>query len=135
MRGQIYRYVRPVALRGLVRPDSAGHRIRSPPDFDEWVLARAGEELSEPFTFVADTVSVLRLAPRRGEQVVCAGGEAVLGAGEISFREESGPWAVDEVSNQSSGYCPDVSSWQAVAEALVLAGIVHPSGFTHEVVF
>jgi hypothetical protein len=31
--------------------------------------------------------------------------------------------------------CPDVSSWSAVADALDAAGIEHPSGFTHEVVF
>ncbi|MEU6806464.1 hypothetical protein [Streptomyces neyagawaensis] len=66
---------------------------------------------------------------------MCAGGDAVLGAGEISFREESGRWEVDEVSNQSTGYCPDVSSWSAVVEALDQAGIERPAGFTHEVVF
>nr|WTB32323.1 hypothetical protein OG781_25135 [Streptomyces sp. NBC_00830] len=134
-RGWNYRYVGPAALRGLVRADGGGQRMRSPGDFAEWVLARADEELSEPFTFVVDSAGVLRLASRRSEHVVCAGGEAVLGAGEISFREESGRWAVDEVSNQSTGYCPDVSSWRAVAEALDLAGIAHSSGFTHEVVF
>lgn len=135
MRERIYGYVGPAALRGLVRPDDGGQRMRSPTDFDEWVVARTGEELSEPFTFVVDTAVVLRLAPRRSEHVVCAGGEAVLSAGEISFRRESGRWAVDEVSNQSTGYCPDVSSWRAVARALDLAGIGHPAGFTHEVLF
>ncbi|WP_308364746.1 hypothetical protein [Streptomyces sp. ISL-86] len=42
---------------------------------------------------------------------------------------------VSEVSNQSTGYCPDLSSWPAVADALDAAGIEHPVGFTHEVVF
>jgi hypothetical protein len=109
--------------------------MRSPADFDEWVSARTVEELAEPFTFVVDRAGVLRLASRRSEHVVCAGGEAVLGAGEISFREESGRWAVHEVSNQSTGYCPDIGSWPAVVAALDRAGVVHPSGFTHEVVF
>ncbi|SHH36044.1 MULTISPECIES: hypothetical protein [unclassified Streptomyces] len=130
-----YRYVGPAELRSLVRPGGEGRSTGSPADFDEWVSARTVEELAEPFTFVVDHAGVLRLAPRRSEHVVCAAGEAVLGAGEISFREESGRWAVDEVSNQSTGYCPDVSSWAAVAEALDQAGIVRPSGFTHEVVF
>jgi hypothetical protein len=67
--------------------------------------------------------------------VVCAGGGAVLSAGEIRFREESRRWTVGEVSNQSTDYCPDVSSWLAVAEALDRIGIARPSGFTHEVVF
>ncbi|WP_432186527.1 hypothetical protein [Streptomyces sp. Tue6028] len=135
MRGWSYGYVGPAELRCLVRPDGEGQSMRSPADFVEWVLARTVEELAEPFTFVVDQAGLLRLAPRRSEHVVCAGGEAVLGAGEISFREELGRWAVDEVSNQSTGYCPDVSSWSAVAEALDQAGIVRPSGFTHEVVF
>ncbi|MFR0359427.1 hypothetical protein [Streptomyces sediminimaris] len=133
--GWNYRYVGPAELRSLVRRDGEGQSVRSPTDFDAWVSARTAEELAEPFTFVVDEAGVLRLAPRRREHVVCAGGEAVLSAGEISFREESGRWAVDEVSNQSTGYCPDISSWSAVAEALDQAGIVRPSGFTHEVVF
>lgn len=109
--------------------------MRSAADFDEWAAARTTEELAEPFAFVVDAAGVLRLAPRRSEHVVCAAGEAVLSAGEISFREESGRWAVDEVSNQSTGYCPDAGSWPAVAEALDRAGLVGPPGFTHELVF
>lgn len=53
----------------------------------------------------------------------------------MAFRTESGAWAVCEVSNQSTGYCPDVGSWTAVADALDAAGIERPSGFTHAVVF
>ncbi len=59
----------------------------------------------------------------------------VLSAGEMSFSREAGRWGVGEVSNQSTGYCPDVTSWPAVAEALDRAGIGRPTGFTHEVVF
>ncbi|GAA2794232.1 hypothetical protein GCM10010441_19350 [Kitasatospora paracochleata] len=40
-----------------------------------------------------------------------------------------------EVSNQSTGYCPDGSCWPAVAAALDRAGLPRPQGFTHEVVF
>ncbi len=79
------------------------------------------EHLAEPFTFVVDQAGALRLAPRRREHVVCATGGAVLGAGEISFHGASERWAVDEVSNQSTGYCQDVSSWPTVAEAEVYA--------------
>lgn len=42
---------------------------------------------------------------------------------------------VAEVSNQSTGYCPDAASWPSVAAALDGAGVVHPGCFTHEVVF
>ncbi|MFD9409714.1 hypothetical protein ACFWBN_22235 [Streptomyces sp. NPDC059989] len=130
-----YRYVGPAELRTLVRQGGEGRSIHSSADFNEWAATQTAQELAEPFTFVVDTAGVLRLAPRRSEHVVCAAGDEVLGAGEISFSAESGRWAVDEVSNQSTGYCPDVSSWPAVAKALDRAGIVRPSGFTHEVVF
>lgn len=133
--GWSYRYVGPPDLRALVRPEAEGRSIHSASDFADWVSSLAPVELAEPFTFVIDSAVVLRLAPRRSEHVVCAGGGPVLGAGEMSFRRESGQWVVAEVSNQSTGYCPDISSWQAVTEALDAAGIEHPSGFTHEVVF
>ncbi|MEV7443173.1 hypothetical protein AB0O22_18890 [Streptomyces sp. NPDC091204] len=136
-RARRYRYVGPTELRALVRPGSEGRRIRSAADFDAWasVSARTPTEPAEPFTFVVDTAGVLRLAPRRSEHVACAGGLPVLGAGEIGFRRESGRWAVREVSNQSTGYCPDPGSWPAVADALDAAGLAHPPGFTHEFVF
>ncbi|KPI32880.1 hypothetical protein OV450_6910 [Actinobacteria bacterium OV450] len=125
----------PPDLRALVRPEAEGRCILSASDFNDWVSGLAAVELAEPFTFVIDSAGVLRLAPRRSEHVVSAGGGPVLGAGEMSFREESGRWVVAEVSNQSTGFCPDVSSWPAVAKTLDAAGIEHPSGFTHEVIF
>ncbi|PIB03601.1 hypothetical protein B1C81_36440 [Streptomyces sp. HG99] len=133
--GRRYRYVGPPDLRALVRPEAEGRSIHSAADFVDWASALAAVELAEPFTFVVDSAGVLRLAPRRSEHVVCAGGGPVLGAGEMSFRKESGQWVVGEVSNQSTGYCPDISSWSAVAGALDAAGIEHPPGFTCEVVF
>jgi len=134
-RAQSYRYVGPADLRALVRPGGEGRCIRSAADVNDWASALDPAELAEPCTFVVDAAGVLRVAPRRSEHVVCAGGGTVLSAGELSFRDESGQWVVAEVSNQSTGYCPDVSSWPAVAGALDSAGIKHPSGFTHEVVF
>lgn len=125
----------PAELKVLVKAGSEGRSIRSSADFGEWISALALKELAEPFTFVVDGSGVLRLAPRRSEHVVCAYGGPVVSAGEMSFREESGRWVVEEVSNQSTGYCPDVSSWPAVAETLDRIGIDRPSGFTHEVVF
>lgn len=48
---------------------------------------------------------------------------------------ETDRWAVSEVSNLSTGYCPDISSWSEVARALEDVELGRPSGFTHEVVF
>lgn len=134
-RGRAYRYVGPDDLKTAVRPGSGGHRIGSAADFDGWVAQRSVEELAEPFTFVVGVDGVLRLAPRRSEHVACAGGEPVLGAGEVGFAREAGRWLVCDVSNHSTGYCPDVSSWSAVAAALDSIGLDRPSAFTHEVVF
>ncbi|MFF4006955.1 hypothetical protein [Streptomyces sp. NPDC001717] len=130
-----YRYVGPVELKDAVRPGSGGCPIGSAADFDGWIAERSATELTEPFTFVVGTDGVLRLAPRRSEHVACAGGDTVLSAGEISFTREADRWTVGEISNQSTGYCPDVTSWSAVARALDDVELGRPSGFTHEVVF
>lgn len=136
-RRRSYRYVGPADLKAAVRPGGEGRAIRSPAELGEWLAEHAAENEAEPFTFVVDTEGVLRLAPRRSEHVACAGGRRVLGAGEMGFRPEaeSGRWLVGEVSNQSTGYCPDVDSWPAVAEALDRAGIGRPERLTYEVVF
>jgi hypothetical protein len=128
-----YPYVGPAELTTGFTP--GGSRIRSAADFARWVAKQTAAELAEPFTFVVDTHGSLRLAPRRSEHVVCAGGMPVLSAGEMSFHRSSRYWTVEDVSNQSSGYCPETSSWPAVAHALEQAGLGHPPGFTHEVVF
>jgi hypothetical protein len=135
VRGRSYRFVGPVKQKAAVRPGSGECRIGSAADFDGWIAERAAAELTEPFTFVVGTDGVLRLAPRRSEHVACAGGDMVLSAGEISFMREAARWTVDEVSNQSTGYCPDVTSGSAVAHALDDVELGRPSGFTHEVVF
>ncbi|MFD9030922.1 hypothetical protein ACFVZW_07175 [Streptomyces sp. NPDC059567] len=130
-----YRYVGPEHVRASVHSADSGTVIRTAADFARWAAARTRDELAEPFTFVIDTDGALRLAPRRSEHVACAGGERVLSAGEIGFRVESGRWVVGEASNQSTGYCPDIASWPAVARGLKRAGLDHPGRFTHEVVF
>ncbi|MFE1957685.1 hypothetical protein [Streptomyces sp. NPDC059479] len=125
----------PVDLKAAIRPGSDGFQVCSAADLDGWIAERSAAELAEPFTFVVDTNGVLRLAPRRSEHVVCAGGGLVLSAGEIGFIREAGRWVVGDVSNHSTGYCPDVSSWSAVAQALDRVRLGRPSSFTHGVVF
>lgn len=53
-------------------------------------------------------------------------------AGEIAF---TGAWSASHVTNHSTGYCPDITSWSVVAAALGRLGISHPGGFTPAVVF
>lgn len=130
-----YDYVGPAELTDLVSLGGVGMAMATFADFSTWVADRSAVELEEPFTFVVDLEGFLRLAPRRSEHVVCAGGEPVLGAGEIGFARRCDGWVVSQVSNQSTGYCPDLKSWGAVAAALDRIGLPRPSAFTHEVVF
>ncbi|MEU5881298.1 hypothetical protein [Spirillospora sp. NPDC047279] len=122
----IYEYVGPADVAARTGP--AGRRIASPGDFAAWA---AESDLSEPFTYVVALDGTLRLAPRRSEHVACAAGAPVLAAGEITFAGG----AVTEVSNQSTGYCPDLTSWPDVAAALDRAGLARPGGFTYPIVF
>lgn len=127
----LFPYVGPPGPAALARPGVRGRAVRGPRDLDP-LPADPGE----PCTYVVDREGVLRIAPRRSEHVVCAGGEPVRAAGEMGFlRGAAGRWAVDAVSNLSTGYCPDLTAWRAVAAALDRAGIDRPEGFTHAVVF
>lgn len=40
-----------------------------------------------------------------------------------------------EVSNQSTGFCPEPESWPHVAAALESVSLHHPGGFTTSIVF
>jgi hypothetical protein len=133
--GRNYQYVGPAELKARVTPGDEGKSIRTSEDLARWLSTRGPEERTEPFTFVVGADGLLRLAPRRSEHVSCAGAASVLSAGEMSFLQLSAQWSVADVSNQSTGYCPDPSSWPSVAAALDRAGIAHSGGFTHEAVF
>ncbi|RKH05629.1 hypothetical protein D7X74_34440 [Corallococcus sp. CA047B] len=131
---EAYAYVGPEAIRRAVVSHPVGASIRSAEELDRWLRSHP-EAVHEGTTYVVDLSGCLRLAPRRSEHVACAGGEEVLAAGELHFRSTARGWDVAEVSNQSTGYCPDTSCWTAVAHALSRAGIHGLTGFTHEIVF
>ena len=58
-----------------------------------------------------------------------------MSAGEMFLGRSGTVWRVAEVSNQSTGFCPEPESWPAVAVALDRAGIAHLGGFTLAVAF
>ncbi|KIQ62602.1 hypothetical protein TR51_26785 [Kitasatospora griseola] len=123
-------------MRARAGDHTLGRRVRTPAELDGWLGELAPAERAEPVTYVIDPAGALRLAPRRSEHVACVGGAAVPAAGEIGFaRQADGWWAVREVSNQSTGYCPDLDCWPAVATALDRVGLPRPDGFTHACVF
>lgn len=113
---RLYRYIGPQDIARAVAGHPAGHPIRS--------VADAGT-LYEPNTPTAQQVGayrghlvitkegVLSLADRHTEHVACVGGQVVRGAGEMYFAWGNDGWEVQEVSNQSTGYCPDPAfpSW------------------------
>ena len=130
-----YHYVGPSRLRDAAKSQPSGIRIASPDDLRAW-LAFTQTDRSPDGTYVATfTVGVdgeLLLAPRRSEHVACASGGPVLSAGEIGFDDEL---TVMEISNQSTGFCPEPESCATVVTALDRIGIPHPGRFTTEVVF
>ena len=109
--------------------------MRSHDDLDRWARDRTTDELRAPFTYVVDVEGWLRLAPRQSEHVACAGGRDVLGAGELVLARVAGRWSVVDITNQSTGYCPDLTSWSAVAAALDRTRIARPLRFTIAFVF
>ncbi|WP_327001218.1 TFIIB-type zinc ribbon-containing protein [Dactylosporangium sp. NBC_01737] len=125
-----YRYVGPADLLEQV-PAVDAVTVDTPEALHRWLAGRDRRDLAEPVTFVVAPDGLLRLAPRRSEHVTLAGGQDVLAAGEMAFAGGR----VAEVTNQSTGYCPDPDCWPAVAAALDRAGVPHPGGFTDRVVF
>lgn len=95
----------------------------------EWVLEN-GSNGSATATFTVDGNLRLRLADRHSEHVACAGFDPVLSAGEIGLEVYGAGVEVTSISNQSTGFCPEPSSWAAVAECLERIGLEHPGGFT-----
>jgi len=86
-------------------------------------------------TYVIDLSGALWLADQHTEHVACAGGQDVLAAGEMTLAQDENGVIVSEVTNQSTGYCPEPSSWPTVAEALDQLGVIYPSGFTRAYIF
>jgi hypothetical protein len=125
-----YGYVGPQEIRDAVVFANIGRAIETADDLSEWLAELPAQDRSQPHTFVIDVTGVLRVAARRSEHIACAGGGPVLSGGEITFARQKTGWLVSEVTNQSTGYCPRVSSSSAVCIACEHAGLAHPSRFT-----
>jgi len=128
---RLYRYVGPREITARAGGERRGVPIRSAADIRAWVASSKQELLNCQViaTFIVEATGTLRIADRRSEHVACAGGEPVQSAGEITFAVGKSIDVV-EVSNQSTGYCPEPESWPAVAAALAKAGLPVPDGFT-----
>lgn len=132
-----YRYIGDAAPASLGM-ETARASIHTGQDVIRWIREteqspdREGEVTA---TFIVDIGGVLWIADRRSEHVQCARGGDVLAAGEMTFAVDRHGVSVSSVTNQSTGYCPEPGSWVSVRNALALAGLAHPSGYTPAFVF
>jgi hypothetical protein len=130
----LYQYVGPPEFRTRAfESGSAGTCIRSPGDLALWGAKKApSNKPNHEFvvTFVVCEDGFLLIADRRSEHVACAGGQAVLAAGELSFAILKHGVQILWITNQSTGYCPEPSCWIAVASAVRRAGADPPDGFS-----
>lgn len=124
-----YHYIGPDELRGA---SSERQSISGPKDVLNWITStqQTLEHGSVTATFIVDTGGRLWVADRHSEHVACAAGQPVLTAGEMTFDVEGRAVSVAAVSNQSLGYCPEPTSWPAVAAALENCGLPAPDFFT-----
>lgn len=132
-----YQYVGPADIRdSALAASPAGVPICNVDDLSTWLLSYATTDARPDGSLVATfTVTIegtLLLAPRRSEHVACAAGGPVHSAGEITFCSDGN---VSEITNQSTGFCPEPESWPMVAAALDAIPVQRPDGFTTRVVF
>jgi len=134
----LYRYIGPKKIAERVLSAPPGVWVMSSEDVRRWIHQTAQLPKgsgSVTATFVVDDSGWLRIADRRSEHVVCAGGRPVRSAGEMTFTVAASRLSVTWVTNQSTGYCPEPDSWPAVRAALERAGIAAPDGFSQEFIF
>jgi hypothetical protein len=133
-----YTYVGSQAIRQLVQPSSQRICVHKSEDILRWIKDTQQSLQSDrtvTATFIIDIDEQLWINDRHSEHIVCANGEDVLSAGEITFAVDNAQVEVAEVTNQSTGYCPESESWWAVVCALEKIGLSHPPDFTTAFVF
>ena len=135
MSARLYSYIGPTEFLDAALSASPGFIVRTQEDIVEWLAQQCDEaevDGTVVATFVIDRDGFLRVAPRRSEHIACAAGGPVLSAGEMTFSVAAN---VTEVSNQSTGFCPEPESWTHVEAALDRIPLTHPVGFTTSIVF
>ena len=133
-----YRYVGSSDLLENL-PTNSGRVLLTATD----VIIKWIKETNQPYeydnvvvaTFIVDTDKQMWINDRRSEHVRCAHGGNVLSAGEITFEVDKDNVEVIEITNQSTGYCPEPESWWAVKEALQETDILFPANFTTKFIF
>ncbi len=136
MEARRYRYVGPDEIRIALVGAPGGLLAASVAALVVWLRDQPSRHGRITATYVVDGAGVLRVASRNSEHVACAEGAEVLAAGEVVFElDEAGLPEVVDVSNQSTGYCPEPACWSAVEAALERIPVEHPGGFTASFLF
>src|SRR5687767_14511323 len=109
-----YRYVGPPEILQNARRESHCMRVACVADLMTWTagfLSKGQTRGLVTATFIIDPAEQLWVADRRSEHVACADGGKVLAAGEMFFERSPSGVHLTEVTNQSTGYCPEPASW------------------------
>lgn len=127
----LYPYIGPLELLHAWNERSQRHIIRTIADVDQWITTQATSRHEQRLTasFIIDPTAQLWIADQRSEHVACARGDHVLAAGEITFIFEAGLLVNCELTNQSTGYCPEPSTWSVVQSVLDQIGLPHAGGW------
>ncbi|HEX9061007.1 MAG TPA: hypothetical protein VF941_12580 [Clostridia bacterium] len=133
---KIYYYIGPSEIKNLVVDDFFGSHIKTYSDLEIWFNSNADSIETNNgifiLTFIIDINGCFVIADRHIEHVRCSGGKPVLSAGEVSFIWDKNSYKIAEITNQSTGFCPDSSSWAVVKDALDKIPLQHPDRFTTE---
>lgn len=127
----LYPYIGPPELRHGWDECSQRHIISTIAEIDLWnaIQPKSRHEQRLTASFIIDPTAQLWIADQRSEHVACARGGHVLAAGEITFIVEAGLLVNCELTNQSTGYCPEPSTWSVVQEVLDHIGLPHAGGW------
>jgi hypothetical protein len=134
---RLYSFVGPDRLRHLRRSPS----VCGPPSASQLhglikaQLPRGRRDGALTVTYTIDPSGQLWVADRHSEHVACADGGPVLAAGEMTFCFLGDKVSATNITNQSTGFCPEPECWPAVAAALDRLAIPHPGAFEHTFLF
>jgi hypothetical protein len=115
--GRLSSYIGPGDIRSRAAHSPHGMKVNSVHDLENWI-EQTNQQGLIVVTFVVNEQGKLLVADRSSEHISCSGGHAVLSAGEMFFRVSNSTVEVVDVSNQSTGFCPEPESWPAVAATL-----------------
>lgn len=133
MQPRRYSYVGPPELKQRLKRESHCVHVSAVSELLSWTAAflpKGKRHGAVTATFIIDTTERLWIADRRSEHVACADGQDVLAAGEICFERSGDHIEIVEVSNYSTGYCPEPECWPVVARVLDGLKIPRPTCFT-----